>query len=90
MDVLVKVSSNRENWKLGEFNIVIDRIVEDGWTIGEIELMIASSENASDSRSKIDDLGRRLGFKPHPYGKVRHCLTTQAPEAWKILLNLSK
>ena len=90
LDVLVKVSSNRENWKLGEFNIVIDRIVEDGWTIGEIELMIASSENASDSRSKIEDLGRRLGFKPHPYGKVRHCLTTQAPEAWKILLNLSK
>ena len=89
LDVLVKVSSTRENWKLEKFNIVIDRLVEDGWTIGEIELMNNSSDNVVDSKNKIEALGKKLGFKPQTFGKVRHCLATQKPEAWKILLNLS-
>ena len=89
LNVLVKVSSKRENWKLKKFNIVIDRILDDGWTIGEIELMNKSSDSARDSKTQIEDLGRKLGFKPYPFGKVTHCLESQAPEAWKILSRLS-
>ena len=89
LDVLVQFSSTRENWKLEKFNIVIDRIVEDGWTVGEIELMNNSSENVMDSKKRIEDLGRKLGFEAQTFGKVQHCLATQKPEAWKILLELS-
>lgn len=88
LNVLVRVSATRENWKLEKFNIVIDRIVEDGWTIGEIELMNNSSDNVIDSKNKIEDLGKKLGFKPQKFGKVHHCLATKKPEAWKILLKL--
>jgi len=89
LDVLVKVSSTRENWKLKDFNIVVDRILEDGWTIGEIELMNKSSDSGVDSKNEIENLARKLGFKSYPYGKVRHCMETQAPEARQILLKLS-
>ena len=89
MTRLCLVDAVRESWKLGNFNIVIDKLETDGWSVGEIELIATPGQNIDEMKEKIETLGRQLNFRAQSYGKVRHCLETQNPEAWKLLTSLS-
>ena len=89
MTILVKVSASRESWILDDFTIVIDRIIEDGWSVGEIELMAAPGQNMANVKDRIDKLRQQFKFTPLQFGKVRHCLQTQNPVAYTLLSQLS-
>ena len=89
MTRLCVVDAVREAWKLGDFNIVIDRLEDDGWSVGEIELIATRGENIEELKERIENLGQQLKFTVQSYGKVRHCLENQNPDAWKLLTTLS-
>jgi len=88
LDVLVNVSAKRQNWELEDFKIVIDTIVNDGWMVGEVELMAGANDNINIIKKRIEDLTKKLNFEPQPHGKVRHCLKTQNAKAYNILCKL--
>ena len=74
MVVLVKVESKRESWQLNKFNITIDSIIEDNWSVGEVELVVTSQSELENARFRVQELASNLGFTFQKYGKVRHCL----------------
>jgi len=88
LDVLVNVSAKRQNWELEDFKIVIDEIVDDGWMVGEVELMAGDNDNVIIIKQRIEELTKKLNFKHQPYGKVRHCLKTQNEKAYDTLCKL--
>ena len=88
LDMLVNVSAKRQNWELEDFKIVIDEIVDDGWTVGEVELMAGDNDNVVIIKQRIEELTKKLNFEHQPYGKVRHCLKTQNEKAYDTLCKL--
>ena len=87
---LVKISAVRELYSLEDFCISIDRIQDDGWSVGEIELMARSDADMLKVKKRIEDLGQKLLFTPQQAGKVNHCLKTQNPEASEVLKTLNQ
>ena len=87
---LVKISAVRELYSLEDFSISIDRIQDDGWSVGEIELMARSDADMLKVKKRIEDLGQKLLFTPQQAGKVNHCLKTQNPEASEVLKTLNQ
>ena len=89
MQILVKVSASRESWVLDDFTIVIDKIIEDGWSVGEIEPMATPGQNMANVKIRIDKLRQQFNFTPLQFGKVRHCLETHNPDAYTILSQIT-
>jgi len=87
---MVKVVSVRESWSLEEFSIVIDRMEDDGWSVGEVELIVKSKEEVKTAKTKVQDAVTMLGFTPQGYGKVYHCLGIQNPKAAAVLMELRR
>ena len=71
---MVKVVAVRESWVMGEFNVVIDRLDDDGWSVGEVEILVKSQTEVERARRKVQEAGIMLGFSPQENGKVEHCL----------------
>ena len=71
---MVKVVAVRESWTMGEFSVVIDRMEDDGWSVGEVELVVKSKEEVAMARRKVQEAATMLGFTPMEHGKVEHCL----------------
>jgi len=87
---MVQVVAIRESWVLGEFNVVIDRMKNDGWSVGEVEIVVKSHEDVDIARRKVQEAGIMLGFSPQDHGKVDHCLRTQNPFAAAVLEEIRK
>jgi len=87
---LVKLGTVRECWSLEEFSIVIDKMDEDGWTVGEVELLVKNNEDLEMARKKVQDVVTLLGFTVQKYGKVERCIRAQNVEAAKILDHLER
>ena len=90
LTTLVKVAAVRELFSFEDFSISIDRIQNDGWSVGEIELMARSDADMLQVKKRIEDLGHKLSFTPQQAGKVTHCLKTQNPEASDLLKTLNQ
>ena len=90
LTTLVKVAAVRELYSFEDFSISIDRIQNDGWSVGEIELMTRSDADMLQVKKRIEDLGQKLSFTPQQAGKVNHCLKTQNPEASDLLKTLNQ
>ena len=71
---MVRVVAVRESWVFEELSVVIDRMVDDGWTVGEVELVVKTQEEVDGARKKVQETADMLGFTPQKYGKVEHCL----------------
>jgi adenylate cyclase class IV len=71
---MVRVVAVRESWILEELSVVIDRMVDDGWSVGEVELVVKTQEEVDGARKKVQETADMLGFSPQKYGKVEHCL----------------
>jgi len=82
---MVKVVAVRESWVMGEFNVVIDRLDNDNWSVGEVEILVKSQTEVEKARRKVQEAGIMLGFSPQENGKVEHCLRTQNPGAAAVL-----
>jgi len=82
---LVKVVSVRESWSFGEFSIVIDRMTEDDWTVGEVELIVKDKDEVESAKKKVQDIASKLGFTVQRGGKVEHCLSVQNVAAAEML-----
>jgi len=82
---LVKVVSVRESWSFGEFSIVIDRLTDDDWTVGEVELVVEDKDEVERAKKKVYDMATKLGFTVQRSGKVEHCLSVQNVTAAEIL-----
>lgn len=89
MVVLVTVESKRESWQLNKFNITIDSLIEDNWSVGEVELVVTNQSEMENARVRVQELASNLGFTFQKYGKVRHCLRNQNPRALKVLQELN-
>ena len=85
---LVLVEATRETWMLEDYTISIDTL-EDGWSVGEIELMTSAGKNIESVKQRIQALGEQLNFEPLMYGKVRYLLEKQNHPAVKILRAVS-
>ena len=85
---LMLVEATRETWKLEDYTISIDTL-EDGWSIGEIELMTSAGKNVESVKQRIQALGEQLNFDPLMYGKVRYLLEKKNHPAVKILRAVS-
>jgi len=82
---LVKVVSVRESWSFGEFSIVIDRLTDDDWTVGEVELVVENKDEVEMAKKKVQDIASKLGFTVQRGGKVEHCLSVQNVAAAEVL-----
>jgi len=82
--VLTHIKTKREIWALGNIEIVIDKL-EDGFTLGEIEVVAHSYSQVAEANSAITDLADKLGFTQQLEGKLDHCLRSQQPEIAPIL-----
>jgi len=87
---LVKVESVRESWRLGEFSIVIDRMLDDNWTVGEVELLVETNDEIGIAKDKVRDIASNLGFTVQEDGKVEHCLSEQNNYAAEILKQVKR
>ena len=87
LERLVEVGCTREEWVVGEVVVVVDRM-EDGYTVGEVEVVVGDSQGKEDARRKVDAMVARLGLQPQLEGKVEHCLRLQNPGAYRLLLQL--
>ena len=85
MEELVKVVSIRESWSFGEFSIVIDRMTDDDWTVGEVELIVENKNEVEMAKKKVQDMASKLGFTIQRSGKVEHCLryNKNVTESWR-------
>ena len=90
LTALVKISAVRELFILEDFSISIDRLQDDDWSVGEIELMARSDADMILVKKRIEDLGQKLLFTPQQTGKVTHCLKTQNPAASDLLMTLNQ
>merc|ERR1712096_557633 len=50
---MVRVVAVRESWIMGEFSVVIDRMEDDDWSVGEVELVVKSEEEVEMARRKV-------------------------------------
>jgi len=82
---LVKVVSIRESWSFGEFSIVIDRMTDDDWTVGEVELIVENKNEVEMAKKKVQGMASKLGFTIQRCGKVEHCLSLQNVDAAETL-----
>ena len=82
---LVKVVAVRESWSLGKFSIVIDKIKDDNWSVGEVELLVGNKDEVEMAKKKVQDMASKLGFTIQRCGKVEHCLrySKNATESWR-------
>jgi len=87
---LVKLGAVRECWRLEEFSIVIDKMDEDGWTVGEVELLVKNKEELEMARKKVQDVVTMLGFTVQKCGKVGHCIRAQNVEAAELLEHMER
>ena len=87
---LVKISAVRETFNFEDFTISVDRIQDDNWSVGEIELMARSDADMQKVKKRIKNMGQKLKFTPQQAGKVTHCLKVQNPEASQILMTLNQ
>lgn len=87
---MVRVVAVRESWVLEELSVVIDRMVDDGWSVGEVELVVKSQEEVFGARMKVQETANMLGFTPQKYGKVDHCLGLQNPLAAGVLMEFRR
>lgn len=87
--ILAQIHTHREQWKLGAISIVLDRL-EDGYTIGEIELVVYHHNKVEGARARIDELAKELGCGRQVEGKLDHCLRVQHPAAYQILTELHR
>ena len=49
-------------------------MVDDGWSVGEVELVVKTQEEVDGARKKVQETANMLGFTPQKDGKVEHCL----------------
>ena len=74
MSIMVKVVASREKWILDKFTIVVDKVLEDDWRVGEVEMMVDNQENVDAAKRDIKELITEMGFSLLSFGKVEHCL----------------
>jgi len=87
---MVRVVAVRESWVFEELSVVIDRMVDDGWSVGEIELVVKTQEELDGARKKVQETANILGFTPQKEGKVDHCLCLQNPVAAGVLMEVRR
>jgi len=83
--ILAQINTNRENWRLDDMAIALDTL-EDGFTVGEIELVVHSNSQVDGARARIEALAARLGCTTQFQGKVDHCVRIQNPDAYQFLV----
>jgi len=71
-----RLETQRRSYRKGEVNIVVDA-TDWGYRIGEIEIMVASKEEAPNAAKKIDDIAKELAFRTFAPGKVVPAFTTE-------------
>ena len=81
---LVRVVAVRQSWTLAGCTLTLDTLQEDGWAVGEVELM-TTREEAAAARLQVTELVNTLGFSPQRMGKVRHCLKLHNKKAYEVL-----
>jgi len=87
---MVRVVSVRESWVFEELSVVIDRMVDDGWSVGEVEIVVNSQEEVDGARKKVQETANMLGFTPQKDGKVDHCLRLQNTVAAGVLMEVRR
>merc|ERR1719474_278418 len=81
---LLDITTKREVWRLDDIVVVLDEL-EDGFTLGEVEVVVDHPDKVGWANTLIDQLADRLGFRKQREGKVDHALREQNPEALHIL-----
>merc|ERR1712096_499748 len=85
---MVRVVAVRESWIMGELSVVIDRMEDDDWSVGEVELVV--NREVEVARKKVQKAVTLLGFTPQEHGKVEHCLGRQNTEAAAVLMEVRR
>lgn len=85
--VLVSIQTSREKWRFEGLEIVLDQL-EDGFTVGEIELVTNHPSQVDEARRRINRVAEELGFTRQYQGKLDHALRLHNPAAFSILVGL--
>ena len=88
LDLLVEVACKREEWSLvGGMTGVVD-MMEDGYTVGEVETMVRGEGGREEALAKVKELASKLGLTPQLEGKVERRLRLTNPRAYSKLREL--
>lgn len=86
--ILARVICERDVWSYGGVGLTVDRL-EDGYSIGELEMVVNDKSQVDSAQLGIDRLAEQLGFTKQTAGKLNHYLRSHDPEAFKILQDLN-
>ena len=82
------ITTIRKKYKKGDFVIDVDSVVETGYDVGEVELLVDTEEESEDAMKRILAFAEEHGLNIEPVrGKITEFIKRNRPEHWQALID---